>query len=72
MRKKRLLIVKVNPITFPMDKAEQVRKKIIKQLKKGVIMLDKACTIECYEYDTKQVEVKIIHNDDKVVPVEKG
>lgn len=55
-----------------MDKAEQVRKKIIKQLKKGVIMLDKACTIECYEYDTKQIEVKIINNDDKVVPVEKG
>lgn len=66
MRKKRLLIVKVNPITFPMDKAEQVRKKIIKQLKKGVIMIDKSCTIECYDYDSKTLEVKFISNEDKV------
>lgn len=66
MRKKRLLIVKVNPITFPMDKAEQVRKKIIKQLKKGVVMIDKSCTIECYDYDSKTLEVKFISNEDKV------
>lgn len=66
MRKKRLLIVKVNPITFPMDKAEQVRKKIIKQLKKGVVVIDKSCTIECYDYDSKTLEVKFISNEDKV------
>lgn len=66
MRKKRLLIVRVNPITFPMDKAKQVRKEIIKQLRDGVVMIDKSCTIECYDYDSKTVEVKVISKEDKV------
>lgn len=66
MKKKRLLIVRVNPITFPADKAEAVRKQIIKQLKDGVITIDKSCTIECYDYDSKTVEVKVISKDDIV------
>lgn len=66
MKKKRLLIVRVNPITFPVDKAEAVRKQIIKQLKDGVIMVDKSCTIECYDYDSKTIEVKVINKDDIV------
>ena len=67
MKKKSLLIVRVNPITFPADKAEDVRKKIVKQLKSGVIMIDKSCTIECYDYDSKEVEIKVINQDDKLV-----
>lgn len=62
MKKKRLLIVRVNPITFPSDKAEEVRKEIVKQLKSGVILIDKSCTIECYDYDAKSIELKVIPN----------
>ena len=73
MKKKRLLIVRYNPITFPADKAEGMRKQLIKQLKSGVLMIDKSCTIECYDYDSKQVEIKVIdENADLVVePKEK-
>lgn len=66
MKKKRLLIVRVNPITFPADKAEEVRKKIVKQLKSGVILIDKSCTIECYDYDAKSIELKVIDTNSKV------
>ena len=73
MKKKRLLIVRYNPITFPAGKAEAMRKQLIKQLKSGVLMIDKSCTIECYDYDSKQVEIKVIdENADLVVePKEK-
>ena len=66
MGKKSLLIVKVNPIVFPSDKQEKIRKQIIKQLKDGVILIDKSCTIECYEYDTKHIEVKVVEDNQKV------
>lgn len=67
MRKKSLLIVKVNPIVFPPEKQEEVRKQLVKQLKDGVIMIDKSCTIECYDYDSKQVELKIVNKDDNLI-----
>ena len=67
MKKKQLIIVKVNPIVVPPDKQEELRQKIIKELKDGVLMIDKSCTIDCYEYDTKQVEVKVINKDDELV-----
>lgn len=64
--KKSLVIVRVNPIVFPMDKAEQVRKQLIKQLKSGVLMIDKSCTIECYNLNTKNIELKIVDKDSQV------
>ena len=65
--KKGLIIVRVNPIVVPADKAEQLRKTIIKQLKYGVLMIDKSCTIECYNFDTKNIEIKVIDQDSQVV-----
>ena len=72
MKKKSLLIVRVNPITFPADKQEEVRKKIVKQLKDGVIMIDKSCSVECYDYDSKEVEIKVINQDDKLIVQKNG
>lgn len=72
MKKKSLLIVKVNPIIIPPDKQEQIRKKLIKQLKDGVLMVDKSCTIECYGYDTKSIELKVVDKDSQVVAEKKN
>lgn len=69
--KKGLVIVKVNSIVFPADKQEQVRKKLIKQIKSGVLMIDKSCTIECYNFDTKNIELKVVDKDSKVVAEKK-
>ena len=71
MKKKSLLIVRVNPITVPTDKQEELRKKIVKQLKDGVIMIDKSCAIECYDYDSKEVDIKVINQDDKLIAQKK-
>ena len=71
MKKKGLLIVRVNPITYPADKQEELRKKIVKQLKDGVLMIDKSCTIECYDYNAKSVEIKVINKDDELIAEKK-
>ena len=67
MKKKSLLIVRVNPITYPADKQEELRKKLVKQLKDGVLMIEKSCTVECYDYDSKQVELKIVYPNASVL-----
>lgn len=72
MRKKRLVVVRVNSIVYPADKAEQLRKKLIKQIKEGVLMVDKSCLVECYDYDSKSVEVKVISKDDELIAQKKN
>lgn len=65
--KKGLVIIRVNPIVVPPDKAEQIRKQVRKQLKSGVLAIDKSCTIECYNFDTKNIEIKVVDKDSEVV-----
>lgn len=72
MRRKRLVIVRVNPIVIPADKQEELRKRLVKEVKDGVLMVDKSCTVECYDYDSKSVEVKVISNDDELIAQKKN
>lgn len=72
MKKKRLVIVRVNSIVIPADKQEQIRKQLVKQIKKdGVMMVDKSCTVECYDYDSKTIEVKVVNKDDELITQKK-
>ena len=72
MKNKRLLIVKVNPIVVPPDKQEELRKKLVKQLKDGLLMVDKANEVYCIDYDAKQFELRVISQGDKVVTEKKN
>lgn len=72
MRKKRLVVVRVNAILYPADKREALRKRLIKEVKDGVLMIDKSCDVECYDYDSKSVEVKVISNDDELIAEKKN
>ena len=74
MRKKRLLILRVNTILSE-DKEkliEDTRQRVIKQLKDKrtrdkVLATDMRCTIECIDYDSKELEVRVVHKDDQLV-----
>lgn len=69
MRKKSLLIVRVNTI-LSQDKQgmiEEVRQQILKQLKDGVIVTDFKCEVNVVDYDSKKIEVKVIDRDSELI-----
>ena len=67
MKKKRLVILKVNTILFDGERVEAMRKQVKKQLKDNVIAIDKGVGVECIDYDGKELEVVVISKDDNLV-----
>ena len=67
MRDKRLVILKVNTILFNKKQINAMRKDIKKQLRDGVIAIDKGVEIKCVDYDGKEIEVMVIDKDERLV-----
>ena len=72
MRNKRLVILKVNTILFNKKQIKAMRKDIKKQLRDGIIAIDKGVDIKCIDYDGKQIEVMVVDKDEKVVAKNKS
>lgn len=73
MKKKRLIVIRVNTLLAEDKQAmvEAVRQRVIKQLKDGVIATDMSCEVKTLDYDCKNIEIKVIDKDDKLVAVKK-